>query len=502
MVANTAFAFVLAGVALRLQTSTTAYAKFVKRACAAAVIGFGLITLAEYLFGADFYIDGLLAWLTIARASQHVVSPNRMSPHTAFNFVIVGCALLSANRKTPGGAAAAAAVHPAQLLALVSASISLFAFVGYVYGVAALYRISPQTGMALHTATAFLLLSAGVMLIHPREGLMKLLTSNGLGGVVARRLLAATLIIPLLFGWLSVLGEQAQLYDAAIASSLLVVSIIVAFSALVWSGANALERIDFKRREAEAGRAQLLQRIVSAQEEERRRLARELHDQMGQHLAALVLQLELHQSEVDFRSIHSNQNPNDKNVNSKNADKASDEHLRQAFALTEKLMQEAHTLAWSLRPPELDHFGLQAALARYVEQWERRSSVAVDFVSSGFEDKRLPPEIEIVAYRVVQEALTNVLKHAFANNVSLILERITHKLLIVVEDDGRGFDAEAFADYSGQSLGILGMRERVESVCGTLELESNPLIGTTLVVRIPLPKKSEVKELQTKEPDV
>ncbi|MCP9495758.1 MAG: sensor histidine kinase [Pyrinomonadaceae bacterium MAG19_C2-C3] len=476
MVPNTALAFVLAGIALRLHGAGGAklgYAKLAGRACALVVVALGFLTIGEYLLNADLYVDRLLAW--IVTKDGEAVLTGRMSPHTSFNFIIIGCALLSADIETRGG------VHAAQVLALTSASVSLVALVGYVYGVTALYGISPQTGMALHTATTFLLISAGIMLIHPDRGLMRLITGNGLGGVVARRLLAATIVVPLLFGWLSVLGQRLNLYDASVASSLLVVGTILAFSGLVWSGATTLDRLDLKRREAEDARTRLLQRVVTAQEEERHRLARELHDQMGQHLAALTLQLELHKSEVE---VHKNQNR--QNIDATIT--AKDEHLMQALMLTEQLTREARTMAWELRPPELDHFGLQAALARYVEQWSKRSGVTVDFVSDDIDEKRLSPQIEIVVYRVVQEALTNVLKHARASSVSLILERRTHELLVIVEDDGRGFDAEAFANSSSsanQSLGLLGMRERVESVHGTLNIESGANGNTTLVVRIP-----------------
>jgi signal transduction histidine kinase len=136
-----------------------------------------------------------------------------------------------------------------------------------------------------------------------------------------------------------------------------------------------------------------------------------------------------------------------------------------------------------LRPPELDHLGLQAALARYVEQWSRRSGVTLDFVCTGFSGGRLPPEMEVTLYRVLQEALTNVLKHARAKSVSLVIEKSPAEVLVVVEDDGCGFDVEA---PGGDGLGLLGMRERVELAGGTLKIESASDAGTTLVVRISL----------------
>jgi signal transduction histidine kinase len=359
--------------------------------------------------------------------------------------------------------------HLSQLLALIVGSVALVALVGYVYGVTSLYGISPQTGMALHTAATFLLLSGGVLLIKPEQGLMRLLTSEGMGGIAARRLLTAAIIIPVLLGWFLMLGQRAGLYDAALSSSLLVVGSILSFSSLIWFSAKALERLDARRREAEEARAQLLRRVVAAQEEERRRIARELHDQTGQHLVALSLQLELHREAL--RQSH-----------------GTEDHLPQVLELADRLTREVHSLAWELRPPELDHLGLQAALSRYVEQWSARSGIAADFISTGFGDSRLTPDAEVTLYRVTQEALTNVLKHSRARNVSLVLERLPNEVLAVIEDDGCGFDVEIHTATSPADarLGILGMRERIEFAGGSLTIESSPGAGTTLAVRVPL----------------
>ena len=462
MVPNTALAFVLAGVALRSRAESNRAPAFVARACALVVVSLGLLTSFEYLADTDFGVDRLLM-PDRADARRESLS-GRMSPHTAANFVLAGTALLlaSANKRRT--------IHASQMLAAATAAIALVALVGYVYGVTALYGISPRTGMALHTALLFLILSAGVLLSHPARGVMRIVTGAGLGGIVARRLLAAAFVVPLVLGWLSVIGQRAGFYDAAISSSLLVVGSILVFSTLIWSGARTLDRIDDERRIAEGERAQLLRRVIDAQEEERRRLARELHDQMGQHLAALTLQLELHRVGLGA-----------------NASDGGD-HLRQVLELADRLAHEAHALAWELRPPELDQLGLQAALALYAEQWSRRAGVKADFITTGLTNDRLPPEIEIALYRVVQEALTNVLKHAAAANVSVVAERGNDEVRLIVEDDGCGFDADALispASTAGR-LGVLGMRERIDAVGGKLDIESTPGAGTTLVVRIPL----------------
>jgi PAS domain S-box-containing protein len=235
--------------------------------------------------------------------------------------------------------------------------------------------------------------------------------------------------------------------------------------------ANELLTAEIERRErAEAARHGLLQRLAAAQEEERRRIARELHDQMGQHLTALSLGLKSLRDTTPEAS-------------------AGRQRLRQLQEITDLLGKEVHDLALELRPTALDDHGLHTALANYAEEWSERCGVEVDFHSAGLDGERLPSEAETALYRMVQESLTNVLKHAQARRVSLILRRSPGQVLAVVEDDGLGFDPEAAltGPGAGGRLGLLGMRERVELIGGTLAVESTLGRGTSLYARIPLP---------------
>jgi signal transduction histidine kinase len=152
-----------------------------------------------------------------------------------------------------------------------------------------------------------------------------------------------------------------------------------------------------------------------------------------------------------------------------------------------------HHVALELRPTALDDFGLHTTLVNYVEEWSERSGVGVDFHSTGLDGKRLPSPIETALYRVVQEGLTNVLKHAQARRVSLIIQSSLDQVLAILEDDGRGFDADAAISSRGPRgrLGLLGMRERVALVGGTLTIESTPGRGTTIFARIPLSADGE-----------
>jgi PAS domain S-box-containing protein len=224
-----------------------------------------------------------------------------------------------------------------------------------------------------------------------------------------------------------------------------------------------------RSRRAEASRQALLRRLTVAQEEERHRIARELHDQMGQTLTALSLGLKSLEGALPAAS------PGGRS-------------LRQLQELAGLMGREVHHLALELRPTALDDLGLQAALLNYVEAWSERSGVEADFHAAGLDGERLPPLLETTLYRIVQEALTNVLKHARASRSCLTLQRTSDQVLLVVEDNGCGFDAEVVWRPAGVvgRLGLVGMKERLALVAGTLTIESSPEAGTTVFARIPL----------------
>jgi len=227
-----------------------------------------------------------------------------------------------------------------------------------------------------------------------------------------------------------------------------------------------------QRQRAEEAQRQVLRRLADAEETERGRISRELHDRLGQDLTALKLGLQLVKKPGPFTpSVQS--------------------RIGQLEKLVDTLMQDIHRLAWELRPAALDDFGLDMALRRYATEWSEHNGVAAGFHSRGMETHRLPTEVETILYRIAQEALTNVLRHAKAQCVSVLLERRPDHVLLIVEDNGRGFDAQAVLkapDAHGR-LGLLGMQERVILANGTIEIESTPGAGTTVFVRIPLESK-------------
>ncbi len=204
-----------------------------------------------------------------------------------------------------------------------------------------------------------------------------------------------------------------------------------------------------------------MRRVVDAQELERTRLARELHDETGQALTSILLGLKELERTVDSESH---------------------QQIAAVRELVVSTLQDVRRLAVELRPAALDDFGLGPALQRLVENYRQDRETTVDLeVRLG--DERLPADVETTMYRIVQEALTNTAKHAGATRVSVLVTRKEDTAVVVVEDDGGGFDA----GLPTSGLGLSGMRERVALVGGKLRLESSPEAGTTIAAEVPLP---------------
>jgi signal transduction histidine kinase len=216
--------------------------------------------------------------------------------------------------------------------------------------------------------------------------------------------------------------------------------------------------VDLSRRVARDA----LRRVVSGQELERRRLARELHDETGQALTSILLGL---------RSVEEAAGPDEMKTAASN--------LRELVVGT---LQDVRRLAVQLRPKALDDFGLVPAVEHLVQTFSEATAIRVD-LEAQLGEERIPPEVETTLYRIIQEALTNIVKHAEASRVSILLVRSEASATVVIEDDGQGFDP---ADLRQDGMGIIGMRERVELHEGRLTLESTPGSGATLVVEVPL----------------
>jgi signal transduction histidine kinase len=231
--------------------------------------------------------------------------------------------------------------------------------------------------------------------------------------------------------------------------------------------ADVAERQDIdERKRAEAEHRTLLGRLHSAQEEERLRIARDLHDGVGQSITGLSLVLKRLES-----------------IEGTSERKAAYDDLK---AMILDISRDVHRAAVELRPTALDDFGLSGAIETYLREWRRRTDLSAETVFTGLDEIRLPPLVETTAYRIIVELFTNIARHAGATAVGLTLSRRGELLTIVVEDNGRGMDGGGI-DTSHRHLGLLGIRERLELIGGEMHIETAPGKGTAVFVRIPVP---------------
>ena len=216
---------------------------------------------------------------------------------------------------------------------------------------------------------------------------------------------------------------------------------------------------------------EMLQKLVAAQEEERKRFARDLHDELGQQLTVLRMKLDDIRSSCDDGDV----------------EKKIDEIEKLARSVDEGV----DFMAWEMRPASLDDLGLVVALEKFAKQWSYHSGIDAQLIGSTIRRVRFDPNIEINFYRITQEALNNVQKHAKATHVDIMLERRGEFLVLIVEDNGKGFNIKNKKYYS-KGIGLTGMRERAELIGGTLEIESSPRKGTTIFVSVPaMPLRKE-----------
>ncbi len=208
--------------------------------------------------------------------------------------------------------------------------------------------------------------------------------------------------------------------------------------------------------------------IINAQEEERKRVARELHDETSQVLTSLLISLAVVEESVTSQEAR--------------------ERIAETRRLAHQTLRAIRNLSIDLRPSALDDLGLLPALRWYVKEYLHKTSIDVDFQASGIKE-RLSTEMETVLYRIVQEALTNVAKHAHANKAWVTLQGDASVIVATIRDNGQGFDLNKLQKAPGQERGgwgLVGMYERAQLLEGTLDIESQPGHGTTIRARIPL----------------
>jgi signal transduction histidine kinase len=240
----------------------------------------------------------------------------------------------------------------------------------------------------------------------------------------------------------------------------------IAFNAMT----GALAKSEVERAERDQLRIQYVSGVITAQEDERKRIARELHDSTSQSLTSLLIGLKNLDDATELWDIR--------------------KRASELRVIAGHTLDDVHALALQLRPSMLDDLGLPEALKRYVFDYQKRYPIHIDLAITGLESQRLPAEIETALYRITQEGLTNIVRHAEAENASVFIERRDRRVLAVIEDDGAGFDASAIDKQTGH-LGLYGIRERAELLSGHLVIESESGQGTSRYIEIPLPGTGE-----------
>jgi signal transduction histidine kinase len=246
-----------------------------------------------------------------------------------------------------------------------------------------------------------------------------------------------------------------------------------------------LYRIELEQRVAERtkdltaaneAKANLLKQLFTAQEDERRRIARDLHDGIGQGISYLLVSLQRLKAASPTADTNS--------------------PLNKLCEVTAETLDEVRRIARGLRPSVLDDLGLQPALERLLSDFGTANHLRAEFTSEFPREQRFSEGIEITLYRIVQEALSNVAKHAQAKNVIVHLTEADGAVVTEIHDDGQGFDlALAIAgNAAGKSMGVSGVRERAANFGGTVEYQSGRNQGTVVRVRIPLPMGNEKAE--------
>ena len=241
----------------------------------------------------------------------------------------------------------------------------------------------------------------------------------------------------------------------------------------------AFDEMSEELKQKEEMRGRLLGKVISAQEEERKRIARELHDETGQALTSLMVGLKF--------------------IEDSSTNTQAKKQTSQLRALASQTLDEVHRLATELRPSLLDDLGLPAAIQRYTREYAAKMNIDVDSYISGLDERRLPSEIEVSVYRIIQEALTNIAKYAKASQVSVVLRQRDSSLVAIIEDNGKGFDIDGIMSSKGNKrLGLFGMYERASLIGGNLTIESQPGNGTSVFLEVPLKNSVEASYEQNK----
>lgn len=485
---NTALCLIVAGVALLFQQFGFKHWvwKVAAAICSIFVSLAGLLTTLEYLTGVDFGIDRLFLAERLAQWVRPNVLPGRFAPNTAIAFAFLGLALLFPAIRVGRS-------RLSELFSLPVLLISFLGIVGYAYKAEPLYGLGSFTSMSLQAAIFLAVLSIGVLWSGSNYGIMSLVLSQDAGGIVARRLLLATIITLPLLGWLHIQAEAHGILPTHFGTALLVIVSVLVFAFMIVQTAYILRDLDVKRKQAEDSLLRshaeleslvslrtislrhLSMRLMRLQDEERRKIARELHDGLGQFLASLAINLD----RIAMQSP------------------ASAGLVSETRALLDQAISEMRTLSHLLHPPLLDEVGFASAATWYVEGFSKRSGIQMklDLPSTL---PRLPQSLELGLFRVLQESLTNLHRHSGSPRGDVCMQITKEILCLDIRDYGKGIPApvlERWRDSGIAGVGLAGMKERVSEFGGKLEIK-NPGDGTLVQVTVPI---SEIMESLTRE---
>jgi signal transduction histidine kinase len=513
----TAIAFILCGASLWLLVADQAGRNTgrIAKALAGTAVLIGLLKFCALAAGWHVGVDQLFF---STRLDIDPIYPNRMAPTTAFNFVLIGLALMLADVETKGR------LRPAQWLALVVSLIALLAVVGYLYGVRKLTGFAAYIPMALNTATAFLMLAAGLFLARPDRGLMAIVTSDTMGGVLVQRLLPAIILIPALLGWLRLAGQRAGLYPTELGVALTVVGNIVFFLVLLWWNVGLLGRMDTERKGAhEALRRARDELEIRAQERTKelvmanKHLRREVRERKraGKRLKRTLVDLERSNKELEqfaYVASHDLQEPLrmvssytqllERRYKDK-LDNDAQEFISYAVDganRMQRLIQDllsfsrVSTKGKPFTPTDCNIVLGQARTNLNVVISENNALVTNDELPTVMAD-------EMQLLEVFQNLIGNAIK--FRNkelpHVQVSAEKDKDAWVFSVRDNGKGIDPQYYdrifvmfqrlhgkEEYPGTGIGLAICKRIVERHGGRIWVESEPGNGSTFYFTIPI----------------
>ena len=487
MKANAAVGLLASGLALRWRTSGSPFARLAGSVCAALAGLLGALTFSEHVVGWNLGIDELLFHEEPGAAAT--TSPGRMGPNASLSLTLAGVALWQLYR---GGQRA---IARAQVLAACMAVLALVPLVGYLYGATPLYAVARYTGIAVHTGISLLVLSLGILAARPDVGPVAALIGDAPHGIMARRLLAPAIVLPLLLGYLRLVGERQGWYDTGFGLSVMVVAVIVVLSVLIWRTAIALARSERARHEAEQDRDDLLVRERAAREQaERAGAAKDefiatLSHELRTPLNAIVGWMQMLQQGTVAESTRA---------------KAMDAMSRNASALTrliEDLVDTSRIATGHLQLSEtaVDLNAIVQAAVESVTPIAEAKRVRLNVALS-------PPAALVMGdAQRLQQVLWNLLSNAvkFSPTSSTVSVQLTvdgRSVVVRIRDEGPGIDPESlphvfeqFWQGSGATrgngslgLGLHIAKHLIERHGGTIEAHSDG-IGRGAMFTLQLP---------------